>query len=148
MIIIRQIPSFALFTPTLLSCEKLRVEIIERESNNAKVTTRHTLKIRAFLGGRERRRRTQCDARIGNHVIFHRSHLPSEFHELIQSIASFSSVYVLQRGFGKTFVDVRVDALVGPFIWKRHATNATRFATASRLSLLRLLRFILRHVKK
>ena len=74
--------------------------------------------------------------------------LPSEFHELIQSIASFSSVYVLQRGFGKTFVDVRVDALVGPFIWKRHATNATRFATASRLSLLRLLRFILRHVKK
>jgi len=41
-------------------------------------------------------------------------------------------VYVLQRGFGKTLVDVRVDALVGPFIWQRHATNATRFATASR----------------
>ena len=33
-----------LFTPTLLSCEKLRVEMIERESNNAEVTTRHTLK--------------------------------------------------------------------------------------------------------
>ena len=30
-------------------CEKLRVEIVERESNNAEVTTRHTLKIRAFL---------------------------------------------------------------------------------------------------
>ena len=39
----RKFPSFALFTPTLLSCEKLRVEIVERESNNVEVTTRHTL---------------------------------------------------------------------------------------------------------